>query len=77
VNKDSVVGVILNLDQAIAFWTRCKEVEEKGYKLDLEERRMLLKSMRLGHEITLEDLRDLCSDKKTLVIKGKDNANPT
>jgi len=73
-DKRARAGYMLTLDDAIKFWTRCQEAEKAlGEKLTREEREKLLQSMQIGKEMTVEDLRELMQNKKTLIIKDKNN----
>jgi hypothetical protein len=73
VNKDSPVGRVMTLEDAMTFWTRCQEAEKVMGKLSREERLAILGT--IGKEVTVEELKDLCAGKKVLVIKEKDNAS--
>jgi hypothetical protein len=62
----------MTIDDAIAFWTRRQEAEKAlGSKLTREESEKLLQSMRLGQELTLEELLELMQGKKVLIVKDK------
>ncbi len=74
-NKDSSVGRVMTLDQAMVFWIRCQEAEKVMGKLSYSERMVILKT--IGKDITLEDLADKLRSKKILVIKRKSDENKT
>jgi hypothetical protein len=75
-DKRAKAGYMMTLDDAIKFWTRCQEAEKAlGQPLNREEREHLLISMQLGKEMSVEDLRELMANKKTLIIKEKGNAD--
>jgi len=71
-DKLSRAGYMMTIDDAIAFWTRRREAEAAlGEKLTREESEKLLQSMKLGKELTLEDLREIMASKKVLIVKDK------
>lgn len=73
-DKQSKVGYILTVDDALRVWTQCAEAEKAmGVALTRDEKEHLLSSMMLGKEVTLEELRELMAGKKVLVVKDKKN----
>ena len=73
-DKQAKAGYLMSLDQAVAFYERCLEAEQKmGQKLTHEERENLLKAMQLGQEMTFEEIREVMAGKKVLIVKDKGN----
>jgi len=71
-DKRAKAGYMMTLDEALKFWERRAEAEKAlGAKLTLEESEKLLQSMKLGQELSLEDLLEVMKGKKVLIVKDK------
>ena len=71
-DKRAKVGYVMTVDDALKFWTRCKEAEEAlRDKLTREEREALLVSLQLGEELSVEDLQEMMKNKKTLIVRDQ------
>lgn len=73
-NKDSAVGRIMTIDEAMLFWARCQEAEKVMGPLDREERMVILGT--IGTELTLWELKELMAGKRVLIVKEKDHDKP-
>ncbi len=72
-NRDSSIGRMMSLDEAITFYERCMEAENHlGSPLTHEERLHLLNGLKLGKDVTLEDYQDMMSSRKALILRSNE-----
>lgn len=70
-NKDSSIGRILSVDEALKFFERCIAASKIMGELSREDKMVILSNF--GNDLTLEELTDMMKEKRILRIKGDDN----
>lgn len=67
------IGRIMNLEDACKFWTQIQKAEKVMGPLSEKERLLILNTF--GSEMTEEELTDLLKEKRTLVIRKKEETH--